>query len=94
MMLLQLLQSASHEHSRMRLYYCAHNPATGPHRAVWTAEEAACELRPSPLAEGPLSRLLAAPRKARRSQFEHAQRPKRRNGKEKKGEPGLYHSTH
>ena len=80
MMLLQLLQSASHEHSRMRLYYCAHNPATGPHRAVWTAEEAACELRPSPLAEpeGPVSWLLPAPRKAAAvSNFNCRKRPNR-----------------
>ena len=27
-----------------------------------------------------------------RLEFEHAQRPKRRNGKEKKGETGLYHT--
>ena len=44
-----LLQSAIHHRSRMRLYYWL-RPRT--HRAVKTAEEAGCELRPSPLVEG------------------------------------------
>ena len=48
-MVMLLLQSASHHRSRMRLYYCL-RPRT--HRAVRTAEKAGCELRPSPLVEG------------------------------------------
>ena len=48
-MVMLLLQSAIHHRSRMRLYYWL-RPRT--HRAVRTAEEAGCELRPSPLAEG------------------------------------------
>jgi hypothetical protein len=48
-MVMLLLQSAIHHRSRMRLYYWL-RPRT--HRAVKTAEEAGCELRPSPLVEG------------------------------------------
>jgi hypothetical protein len=48
-MVMLLLQSAIHHRSRMRLYYWL-RPRT--HRAVRTAEEAGCELRPSPLVEG------------------------------------------
>jgi hypothetical protein len=48
-MVMLLLQSAIHHGSRMRLYYWL-RPTT--HRAVKTAEEAGCELRPSPLVEG------------------------------------------
>jgi hypothetical protein len=47
-MVMLLLQSAIHHGSRMRLYYWL-RPTT--HRAVKTAEEAGCELRPSPLVE-------------------------------------------
>ena len=48
-MVMLLLQIAIHHRSRMRLYYWL-RPTT--HRAVKTAEEAGCELRPSPLVEG------------------------------------------
>jgi hypothetical protein len=48
-MVMLLLQSAIHHRSRMRLYYWL-RPRT--HRAVKTAEEAGCELRPSPLVDG------------------------------------------
>ena len=61
------------------LFTTRHTILRRTHRAVRTAEEAGCELRPSPLAEpeGPVSWLLAAPRKAAAvSNFNCRKRPK------------------
>ena len=78
MMLLQLLQSASHDHSRMRLYYSARNPATKDAPCCVDGRGGCMRVEAEPTGRG-----AAVPAPGRSSkgggalEFEHAQRPKR-----------------